>query len=448
LGGKVVAFTLELANDWFDPDFGGSAMGMHQSLLRFAVLGAAGAMGSVLAGGCSSEAPQNSVNYGGAGPGGSGGGPNGGTGGGGLGGGGLVGGAGGNPLGGSSGIDWDSGAGGAGAGSSADSGCASNEAGATEKPVDMYVMFDATTTMLCTEPPDQLVTTRFDAFKGALQQFVRLPESNGLGIGIQYFGLNNDSCNVADYARPAVPIAPLPGNAQAIINSLNGQRPRGATPLSAAVQGAVDHARMWAGSSGHTVAVVLVTDGQPNRCGASTVDEVATAAATGLMGGIRTYVIGISVPDNSMYPCGYDGADNGTPDAIHTIARAGGTDQAVVVQTGGNAAQQFLQAILKIKERSAVPCTYQIPPSSTGRPLDFSKVNVNYTPGQGPPSNIFGVGTADKCDPSVPGWFYDNPQNPTSIQLCPGTCDSVSADSGAKVKIVYGCVPTVVPPPK
>ena len=50
--------------------------------------------------------------------------------------------------------------------------------------------------------------------------------------------------------------------------------------------------------------------------------------------------------------------------------------------------------------------------------------------------------------PNVPGWYYDNPQKPSSIQLCPGTCDTVSADPTGKVKVVFGCVPTIPPPPQ
>jgi hypothetical protein len=411
-------------------------------LLRILVISAGGAFASAAPLACSSSDSPNTVSYGGAGPGGSGG--NSGAGPGGVG---PAGGAAGNSVGG--GLFIDSGGGAGGAGGVVVDGCAQGEEQAKEKPVDMYVMFDATTTMACPEP-EGATTTRFDAIKGAMQQFVNLPEANGLGVGLQFFGLR-DSCNAADYARPSVPIAALPANAQPIVNALNGAPlPSGLTPLAPAVQGAVEHARAWATQTGHTVVVVLLTDGQPNLCGNASVDEIAAAAAAGLNGTprIQTYVIGISVPDTST--CFVDLFDTAPADSIHTIAQAGGTGAALVVQTGGGAqqtAQQFLDAIKKIRERSALPCTYQIPPPTNG-PIDFGKVNVGYTSGQGQSTDIYGVGTPDQCKPNVPGWYYDNPQNPSSIQLCPGTCDTVSADLAGNVKVVFGCVPTIPPPPQ
>lgn len=403
-------------------------------LLRIVSFTAVGASVSVIPLACGSSADtSNTVSYGGAGPGGSGG-----AGSGGIAGVGAVNGVGGSGVGG--GLIVDSGGGAAGAGGMIVDGCAQGEEQAKEKPVDMYVMFDATTTMACPEP-EGATATRFDAIRNAMIQFVNLPEASGLGVGLQYFGLN-DSCNAADYARPAVPIAPLPGNAQPIINSLNARAlPGGLTPLAPAVQGAVDHARAWANQTGHTVVVVLLSDGQPNLCGNASVDAVAAAAASGVSGtpAIQTYVIGISVPDTST--CLVDLFDTAPPDSIHTIARAGGTGMALIVQTGGGAqqtAQQFLDAIKKIRERSALPCTYQIPPPTNG-PIDFGKVNVGFTSGQGQKTDIFGVGSADKCSPNVPGWYYDNPQNPTRIIACPQSCNGFNAQFGGQVDVLLGC---------
>jgi hypothetical protein len=41
------------------------------------------------------------------------------------------------------------------------------------------------------------------------------------------------------------------------------------------------------------------------------------------------------------------------------------------------------------------------------------------------------------------GWYYDNPQNPTKIIMCPTTCDEVQ---GGKVTVVFGCETLVGPP--
>src|SRR5205814_5928545 len=52
-------------------------------------------------------------------------------------------------------------------------------------PTDLFVMFDQSGSML---KKDDGVTTRMDAVRNAVDQFMKAPESSGLGIGIGYFG--------------------------------------------------------------------------------------------------------------------------------------------------------------------------------------------------------------------------------------------------------------------
>jgi hypothetical protein len=47
------------------------------------------------------------------------------------------------------------------------------------------------------------------------------------------------------------------------------------------------------------------------------------------------------------------------------------------------------------------------------------------------------VGSAAEC--TGPGWYYDNPTQPTVINLCPQSCDTVQADPNAEVKIRIAC---------
>lgn len=37
------------------------------------------------------------------------------------------------------------------------------------------------------------------------------------------------------------------------------------------------------------------------------------------------------------------------------------------------------------------------------------------------------------------GWFYDDPLEPTTIELCPATCAAVQADKGATLEVLLGC---------
>lgn len=95
---------------------------------------------------------------------------------------------------------------------------------------------------------------------------------------------------------------------------------------------------------------------------------------------------------------------------------------------------------------SQVSCSLDIP-TPDGGTLDPKKVNVKYTPGgNGNPSSILNVpGGAADCGPNG-GWYYDDPQNPSQIVLCPATCTVVQADTQAKVEVLFGCETEVITP--
>lgn len=58
--------------------------------------------------------------------------------------------------------------------------------------------------------------------------------------------------------------------------------------------------------------------------------------------------------------------------------------------------------------------------------------------GDGEPVTLGQVPSQSSCDSSG-GWTYDNPDTPTTIHLCPATCDVVQSDADAQVSIVVGC---------
>jgi hypothetical protein len=307
--------------------------------------------------------------------------------------------------------------------------------------VDLFVMFDQSQSMLCGIPSGG---DRWDAVKKALQDFVSAPEAAGINIGIQYFGLGGmvSSCNAADYQRPDVEIGPLPMNAQPIVNSLNAQSPVSNTPTPAALDGAIRHAVDWKNThTGHTVVVVLVTDGQPNACGR--VPDVVRIAGAGFTNNqILTYVIGIISPGTvcaagpnhaNLDPLPPNRAD------LDSVARAGGTMAALMVDVTKNPGQEFVATMNAIRGRTQVPCQYGMPEAPMGKTLDPTHVNVELLPAGGTmPTTVFGV-TKETCDPAKGGWFYDNPAAPTKINLCPATCTFATTATGIQVNIAVGC---------
>jgi hypothetical protein len=328
-------------------------------------------------------------------------------------------------------------------GEPSDASCGGLSVLAKKIQVDLFVMFDVSRGMSCPVPS---AATRLDTLRAAIGRFVALPEAEGLGFGIGYFGLDHGSCNEALYASADVEIAPLPGNATAIVSSLAAQNP-GSTwqvPIFPALTGAIQHARQWAASHrGHTVAVVLVMSSEAGLlCG--DLSAVNGAAAQGMDGTppIRSYVLGIYPEVN----CGFPELPFSQA-ALDAIALSGGTTRAILVRPETDFERQFLDAIQQIQERVSLPCSYAIPPPSSGETFDFYKVNVRFTPGSGLPTDILSAGTREQCTANGGGWYYDEPAHPNSIELCPETCNLVSRDTGGKIDIVLGCEPKGIPPP-
>jgi hypothetical protein len=306
--------------------------------------------------------------------------------------------------------------------------CAATTRQGEAVPLDIFVIWDRSGSM----DDDVNGGTKWDLVVAAFEAFVNDPQSAGIGVGIQYFPLSSDSdlpddrntsCNVADYSVAAVPIAPLPENAAPVLASVHALSPAGRTPTRVGLAGAIEYARNWATQHpDRKVVVLLQTDGEPNVC-ESTVQAVSDVAASGLNGtpSLPTYVIGVGSELRNL----------------DEIARAGGTDHAFIVDTSQNTTQQFVDAMNSIRGAAGLPCDFLIPPGSA---VDFGKVNVAFTPPGAPAAvQLANAATEAECDPTVGGWFYDNPSTPTRIRLCKASCDAVVAQPEGRLDVLLGC---------
>ena len=248
-----------------------------------------------------------------------------------------------------------------------------------------------------------------------------------------------DRCDVPAYATPAVAIATLPGAAPALAASLTMRQPDGLTPTGPAVAGAIAAAQARATANpGHKVVVVLVTDGFPTECTPTDIPAITAVAMTAAAGtpAVPTFVIGVFTPEEAA-----DATIN-----LNALAKGGGTGTAVVIDTNQNVTQVLQTALNQIRT-TAVACEYKIPPA-TGGAIDFGKVNVQFTSGNGPPTTIGHVTGKAACDPTRGGWYYDvDPATggkPTSIVACDSTCGQFRAATTARVDIVLGCQTIVI----
>ncbi|MFO7181669.1 MAG: VWA domain-containing protein [Pseudomonadota bacterium] len=245
--------------------------------------------------------------------------------------------------------------------------------------------------------------------------------------------LGETACTAATYATPAVPIAQLPDAADALVASISERTPSGNTPTGPALRGALQHSLEWAGSHpGHTVVTVLATDGLPTECTPLEIPTIALLAQAGTQAtpAIRTFVIGVFGPRDS----------DAAQENLDTIARAGGTEQAFLVDTSQDVTAQFLEALSAIRG-SQLGCEFQIPEPGGGEQLDYRRVNVLLTNG-GDTTPLYFVGYSEAdCDANG-GWYYDSdPADaaPTRIIMCPSTCGSIAGSTEASVQIQLGC---------
>jgi len=258
------------------------------------------------------------------------------------------------------------------------------------------------------------------------------------------FCLHETACDQTSYATPAVEFAALPGAAGALVASINAQMPRGETPSRPALRGAIDHARTWAMTNpGHSVVVVLATDGLPTDCSngnaihptsMAEVDEVVAVATEGLAASpnISTFVVGV-----------FAASDTAAPANLNRIAVAGGTNQAFMVDASGTAVDMQFAEALKAIRSSRLGCEFQIPTPPVGMSLDFNFVNVVLIDSAGMETRLGRVaGGLDRCAEVGGGWYYDpDPMDgtPTRIIACPQTCGTITSTLNGRVSIQLDC---------
>jgi hypothetical protein len=303
-------------------------------------------------------------------------------------------------------------------------------------PTDIFVMFDQSGSMA---KKDDGVTMRMDAVRNAVDQFMAAPESNGLGVGIGYFGSQPltcacTSCNPADYATPAVAVGALPAQAAAINASLKGIMPTGETPTGAAIRGACTYTKgLKSADPMRNVIILLVTDGEPEAPLTSqkgtcnpTLDDAVAAATECSAAGVPTYVLGVGP----------------SLDNLNKIAAAGRTKSAYLVASGGTA--EIVKALGNIRSDAAIPCALEVPAVNVGSTVDFGKVNVVYADASCKVSTFLYVDTPASCNAQTGGWYYDDPKNPKKISLCGPTCEQVKA-AGGQLVVSVGCMTKVIP---
>lgn len=128
-------------------------------------------------------------------------------------------------------------------------------------------------------------------------------------------------------------------------------------------------------------------------------------------------------------------------------ASQGTVYQELVAQTGGvegNLCDQEFQPVFaavaqQVIGGAALACSYTIPEPEQGQTFDRDAVNVEFEDSDGNPFPVGRVDSEAECAGVSHGWYYDNPDDPNRIIVCPQTCDTIRGFEAGKVAIKFGC---------
>ncbi len=260
----------------------------------------------------------------------------------------------------------------------------------------------------------------------AFEDFVEDPDSEGINAGMVFFPTIkenfSDTCDPQLYAVLDVPIAELPGNSFALVNSMPFDAIGSPSPLYAGLRGAIQSAVAYQDlNPEHKVIVVLATDGWFNECGYGINSIAEWPQIARSYNGVETYVIGVQSSASVNF------------NNLNVIAAAGGT----TVYDASNI-DAFADKMAEIRD-TALGCDFAIPPAPPNEMFVPDETNFTYTPGgNGTPITLPRADDLADCGDG-PGWYFDNNMMPTKIIVCPASCDTIKNDLEAKVEVAFGC---------
>jgi von Willebrand factor type A domain len=309
--------------------------------------------------------------------------------------------------------------------------CATARSEAVIKPLTMFIAVDKSTSMLD--------DNKWASAREAFLQFFEDGAHQSLRVALRFWpdayagctdvGADDCSSAVPFCKTPDVDAGPLADGAQRkkLSASFAAHFPDGDTPTSAALMGATAwcEERVSKTQGAEKAAVVFVTDGDPTSCDTDLEHIAAIADGAYQRSGVRTYAVGLA---------------GSHPSAMNVIAAGGHTGKAFMIGSGETA--QALLAALEAIQGSAVACSFPLPPAPSGHALDPTRVNVEIERHSAAEAErvvkVFAVERGEGCD-ARGGFYYDDPQRPSAILLCPSTCAALQDDPSAKVAVILGC---------
>ncbi len=343
-----------------------------------------------------------------------------------------------------------------------DAACAREAIQTSPLPLDMYLVLDRSGSMNLPQsmPVDSTqpgggdcnvgdpVVSRWCYAINALDGFFGSEVAQGTGVALQFFPAGGCAtspspllfgccssgacCAGGAEKKPDVPLSELPAAREALAEALNRATPwADRTPIEAALRGIVSYTQQ-ARRPGRQMMGLLVTDGGPEGCSASSQHLANIVLAHREKTGIPTYVVATQGAAYSwLEPIAVAG---GAP--VHTARCAGGVRPCHFYDVGNARPDVFIDVLQQI-QRSAISCSYAVPSADTGL-SDPNEVSLSIRTKAGRELQVERVASSGDCG-AAPGFFYDDPAAPATLDLCPASCSALRAADGGQVNILLGC---------
>ena len=323
-------------------------------------------------------------------------------------------------------------------------------------PSNLLFLVDRSGSMRCNPPPTtssedcEMNETRLDTMMASKWELTRRAVlttmatlSNTNALGISYFS-NDSRCGVSSVPNVVV-AANTVAQREVIASSFAGITPNGSTPLVGATVLAYKYLHQTAlqgGISGNSY-VVLITDGEQSEncsdpsycddaasCSELLIQQAAIAAQPDV--NIRTFVVGVP------------GSERGST-VLSRLAKAGDTAPKDCdpetdschfdISREDNLEAALQQALQKIAG-ATYTCELELPKVQGGGAVDLSRVNVVFTPHEGP-VQVIPQDLKAPCGRGAQGWQFDPAQG--LLHLCGVSCSTVRGDRGGRIDVVLGC---------
>jgi hypothetical protein len=134
------------------------------------------------------------------------------------------------------------------------------------------------------------------------------------------------------------------------------------------------------------------------------------------------------------HPCCYFAASMGTV-YLELAALTEGIFADLCSQDFGPVFDELAEVVTDVP----ISCEWVIPDPPDDEVFDPEMVNVDYIDEEDVVHPIGHVNSADDCDDVSHAWYYDDPDDPETIKVCPQTCFWIQSSPDATIVIKFGC---------